>query len=129
MDRRLSRAIHHDKSGRPRRTAVHLRRVAPVPARQDCQRRRREGLSRPAEDAVLDNAVSTETPEGIVFELRPAGLAVRYCAFMLDWLIRLVIMAVAAAVAGILGGIGVAFWLVLLFVLEWFYPVFFELSA
>jgi uncharacterized RDD family membrane protein YckC len=100
-----------------------------VPARQDRQRRRREGLSRPAEDAVLDNAVSTETPEGIVFELRPAGLAVRYCAFMLDWLIRLVIMAVAAAVAGILGGIGVAFWLVLLFVLEWFYPVFFELSA
>ena len=35
----------------------------------------------------------------------------------------------AAMVAGFMGGIGVAFWLILLFVLEWFYPVAFELTA
>jgi hypothetical protein len=36
----------------------------------------------------------------------------------------------AAAIAGaLLGGIGVAFWIILAFVLEWFYPVIFELSG
>jgi uncharacterized RDD family membrane protein YckC len=101
-----------------------------VPARQDREYHRRAGLSAPSDgDAVLDSIVTTETPEGIVFELRPAGLAVRYCAFMMDWLVRLVIMLGAAIALGFLGGIGTALWLVLLFVLEWFYPVFFELSA
>jgi uncharacterized RDD family membrane protein YckC len=77
---------------------------------------------------VLDTVVAAETPEGILLELRPAGLSARFYAFLLDWLIRLVI-AYAAAVGGILlGNFGMAFWLVLYFLLEWFYPVVFELS-
>jgi len=77
---------------------------------------------------VLDTVVSAETPEGILLELRPAGLSARFYAFSLDWLIRLMIFYAAVTVAAILGGIGVAFWIVLFFVLEWFYPVIFELS-
>jgi uncharacterized RDD family membrane protein YckC len=77
---------------------------------------------------VLDTVVSAETPEGILLELRPAGLSARFYAFTLDWLIRLMIIYAAATVSAILGGIGIAFWIVLFFLLEWFYPVVFELS-
>jgi uncharacterized RDD family membrane protein YckC len=77
---------------------------------------------------VLDTIVAAETPEGIVLELHPAGLPARFYAFVLDWLIRIVILYGVAIVAGFLGGIGRAFWIVLLFVLEWLYPVVFELG-
>jgi uncharacterized RDD family membrane protein YckC len=77
---------------------------------------------------VLDTVVSAETPEGIFLELHPAGLPARCFAFILDWLIRLVILYGVAIFARFLGGIGTAVWIVLLFVLEWFYPVVFELG-
>jgi uncharacterized RDD family membrane protein YckC len=77
---------------------------------------------------VLDTVVAAETPEGILLELRPAGLSARFYAFLLDWLIRLVIAYAAAIAAVFMGGFGMAFWLVLYFLLEWFYPVVFELG-
>ena len=78
---------------------------------------------------VLDTVVAAETPEGILLELRPAGLAARFYAFLLDWLIRLLIAYAAGLVFVLfLGIVGVGFWLLLWFVLEWFYPVIFELS-
>ena len=40
---------------------------------------------------MLDTVVAAETPEGIVLELHPAGLPARFYAFVLDWLIRLVV--------------------------------------
>lgn len=77
---------------------------------------------------VLDTVVAAETPEGILLELRPAGLSARFFAFLLDWLIRLVIAYAAAIATLVAGGFGVAFWLVFYFLLEWFYPVAFELG-
>jgi uncharacterized RDD family membrane protein YckC len=77
---------------------------------------------------VLDTVVTAETPEGILLELRPAGLSARFYAFVLDWVIRLAILTAATTVVSMMGGIGVAFWLILIFVLEWFYPVAFELT-
>lgn len=77
---------------------------------------------------VLDTAVAAETPEGIVLELRPAGLSARVYAFLLDGVIRLAIIYAAAMVLGFLGGIGAALLLILVFALEWFYPVVFELT-
>jgi uncharacterized RDD family membrane protein YckC len=77
---------------------------------------------------VLDTVVSAETPEGILLELHPAGLPARFFAFVLDWLIRLVVLYAVAIFARFLGGIGAAFWFVLFFLLEWFYPVVFELG-
>lgn len=79
-------------------------------------------------DQALDTVVTAETPEGILLELRPAGLAPRFYAFLVDWAIRLAVIYVVAAGAAVMGGLGVAFWLILLFVLDWFYPVIFELS-
>jgi uncharacterized RDD family membrane protein YckC len=88
----------------------------------------RNGSVAPITHAVLDTLVAAETPEGILLELRPAGLSARFYAFLLDWLIRLVIAYAAAIAAAFMGGFGVAFWLLLYFLLEWFYPVIFELS-
>jgi uncharacterized RDD family membrane protein YckC len=78
---------------------------------------------------VLDTVVASETPEGILLELRPAGLGARACAFAIDWIIRIAIVYAAMMVAIFLGGLGVAFLLILFFALEWFYPVAFELTA
>jgi uncharacterized RDD family membrane protein YckC len=78
---------------------------------------------------VLDTIVGAETPEGIVLELRPAGLNARFYAFILDWVIRLAIMWAGTMVAAYMGGMGVAFLLILFFALEWFYPVAFELGS
>jgi len=78
---------------------------------------------------VLDTVVTAETPEGILLELRPAGLSARFYAFVLDWAIRLAILYAAALTVAMMGGIGIAFWFILLFALDWFYPVAFELTA
>jgi uncharacterized RDD family membrane protein YckC len=43
-------------------------------------------------------------------------------------MIRLSVLYGVAVVAAFMGGIGVAFWLILLFAFEWFYPVYFELT-
>jgi uncharacterized RDD family membrane protein YckC len=77
---------------------------------------------------MLDTVVAAETPEGILLELRPAGLSARFYAFALDWVIRIAIIYAAALAAALMKGIGLAFWLILLFALEWFYPVAFELT-
>jgi uncharacterized RDD family membrane protein YckC len=76
----------------------------------------------------VDAVVSAETPEGILLELRPAGLTARFLAFALDWLIRLAVIYAAAFVGQLLGGLGFAFFIILLFALDWFYPVYFEIG-
>jgi uncharacterized RDD family membrane protein YckC len=79
-------------------------------------------------DAALDTLIECETPEGIVLTLRPAGLPARCWAFMLDWLIRLMLIGSVAGALQAMGGMGAAFYLILAFALEWLYPVAFELS-
>jgi uncharacterized RDD family membrane protein YckC len=76
---------------------------------------------------MLDTVVPAETPEGILLELRPAGLSARFYAFAIDGVIRLSIMYAAAIGLAFMGGMGLAIWLILIFALEWFYPVVFEL--
>lgn len=75
----------------------------------------------------LDTIVAAETPEGILLELRPAGLSVRLYAFVLDLLIRGAAMQVLMFPLSLLGGVGLGVALVLFFLAEWFYPVVFEL--
>lgn len=52
----------------------------------------------------------------------------RFYAFALDWVIRLAVLYAVAIVAALMAGLGAALMLILLFVLEWFYPVVFELT-
>lgn len=78
----------------------------------------------------LDNVVRAETPEGILLELRPAGLQARCYAWLIDQLIRLLLMYgvfITLALGGFIAGLGLSFWLIFLFALDWFYPVVFEI--
>jgi uncharacterized RDD family membrane protein YckC len=75
----------------------------------------------------LDTVVTAETPEGILLELRPAGLTIRFYAFVVDWMIRLSVLYAAAMLAAFMGGVGTALWFILIFACEWLYPIAFEL--
>jgi uncharacterized RDD family membrane protein YckC len=78
---------------------------------------------------VLDAAVTSETPEGIMIELRPAGLAVRGYAYLLDLFLRFIMVSIASAViVPVMQKAGFGIVLILYFLMEWFYPVLFELS-
>jgi uncharacterized RDD family membrane protein YckC len=77
---------------------------------------------------ILDTIVSAETPEGILLELRPAGLTARCYAFLVDSLIKLAVIYAFEILALFAGGIGIGLTLILVFALEWLYPVAFELS-
>jgi len=78
------------------------------------------------ESRKLDTAVAIVTPENIAFQYRVAGPFLRLPAYLIDFLLRglvcviALIVAITTAVAGI-GGLSMAMWLILWFVLEWFY--------
>lgn len=76
----------------------------------------------------LDTLYHAETPEGIALALRPAGLVARGLAWIIDFAIRFGILFVAILVLQVLGGLGGAVFLITAFLLEWGYPVVFELS-
>ena len=77
---------------------------------------------------MLDSVVAAETPEGILLELRPAGMTARFCAYVIDFLIRAAMWIGAAFLLGLLGRYGFGLWMIFAFLLEWFYPVLFELG-
>ncbi|MBC8055365.1 MAG: RDD family protein [Rhizobiales bacterium] len=77
--------------------------------------------------APLDTLYTAETPEGIALELRPAGLVARGYAFAIDAAIRFALIIAAVTVLSSLSRFGTGIFLILAFLLEWFYPVLFEL--
>jgi uncharacterized RDD family membrane protein YckC len=79
-------------------------------------------------DLLLDTRQSLETPEGALLPLTPAGFGVRVLAQLLDILIRYGIVTVIFIVLSLLGRMGTGLALILAFLLEWFYPVYFEVS-
>lgn len=85
--------------------------------------------TRPDTETVLDTARRVATPEGIEITLRVAGPVPRALAYVLDLLIRAVIMFVVAITISVLGRFGLAVFLLTAFVLEWLYPVVFEVLA
>ena len=56
-------------------------------------------------------------------------MCARSCAFVIDGIIRLSAIYAAGIVMAFVGGFGVAVWIILIFGLEWFYPVVFELKT
>jgi uncharacterized RDD family membrane protein YckC len=76
---------------------------------------------------MLDTLLVAEAPEGIALQLRPAGLSARVLAYGVDLLIRLVLFFVLIVLLGRLGGFAQMLLMVSMFLLEWFYPVLFEL--
>ena len=76
---------------------------------------------------TLDTVVTAEAPEGIELVLRPAGIVARTYAFLIDALIRGTILLIASIALGSMNRLGGALFLILLFLIEWLYPVLFEL--
>lgn len=75
---------------------------------------------------LLDTRTGVETPEGVAIALTPAGPVPRALALMLDLLLRGGIYLIASLTLPLLGKSGTGLLLLLMFLVEWFYPVLFE---
>lgn len=75
---------------------------------------------------MLDTAYSIETPEGIDLTLRPAGPVPRILAYGIDTVIRWAVLFVISLLMSFAGKFGLGLFLIVYFVMEWFYPVYFE---
>lgn len=74
---------------------------------------------------TLDTRLTLETAEGTDLPLYPAGFWIRSLAYFIDFAIRTAaVMALGFAFAR--SGLGMAAFLIGFFLLEWFYPVYFE---
>lgn len=75
---------------------------------------------------ITDSRYSVETPEAITLQADIAGLMPRALAMASDATIRSIIWTIVFISIGTRGeaGVGIAF--IIVFLLEWFYPVFFE---
>ncbi len=76
---------------------------------------------------MLDTRRSIETPEGVELGLRLAGPVVRGYAWIIDILVRTAIYIAVWIVFSALGNFGAGLALISIFLLEWFYPVVFEM--
>lgn len=74
----------------------------------------------------LDTIRSVETPEGVSLSLRVSGPIPRALAWLIDQLIRVSLYSIFGAALSVLGQAGNGPLLVLIFLMEWFYPVAFE---
>ena len=74
----------------------------------------------------LDTVRRLATPEGCVIDLRLAGPVVRARAWLIDFLIRFAVWLLLVIVAARLGDFGAGLLLLGAFVLEWLYPIVFE---
>ncbi|MFC5696562.1 RDD family protein [Pseudomonas sp. GCM10022186] len=74
----------------------------------------------------LDTRYQVETPEGIDLVLRPAGLLPRALAYAIDLGIRGAVMLLLFIALALLGQFGFGLGLILMFLLNWWYMVLFE---
>jgi len=77
-------------------------------------------------EALLDTSRSVDTPEGCRIDLRVAGPVSRARAWLIDFLIRVGLYMTAAQMLVFFGKVGSGVLLIMVFALEWLYPVFFE---
>lgn len=75
---------------------------------------------------MLDTYREVETPEGVELQLRAAGPVARALAFVIDLLLRGVILVLLSIGLSIVGNFGMGLFLIVVFMMEWFYPVLFE---
>lgn len=79
----------------------------------------------------LDTVDSVETPEGVGILYRLAGPAPRACAWMIDLMIRVGLLFVIGIIVSFSGFVVgeeavMGLYLIVIFALEWFYPVLFD---
>lgn len=78
---------------------------------------------------MIDTRRAVETPEGVELAFSPAGPVPRALAWLADLCIRAAVYLSLASVLALLGRTGLGLLLVAMFLLEWFYPVAFEVLA
>ncbi len=86
-------------------------------------------MNNTAQAPLLDTLREYEIPEGVSLEFRPAGPVVRACAWSIDAALRALLYVLLAFGLSFIGGVGVALMLIGFFLIEWFYPVVFELYS
>ena len=81
-------------------------------------------------ERFTDTISSVISPEAVEIELRPAGVWVRTRAFLLDWVIRVILSIVAFFVLSILAelsnGVANGLFYIAIILIYWLYPVLFE---
>lgn len=75
---------------------------------------------------MLDTDRRIETPEGVELRLRLAGPIIRIRAWLVDLLIRLALYIALSIALAFLDDVGMGLLLISVFLIEWFYPVIFE---
>ncbi|MBS9779581.1 MAG: RDD family protein [Moraxellaceae bacterium] len=75
---------------------------------------------------IIDNITQYPTPEGLMLELVPAGLMARASAWVLDLAVRGLILVVCFIPLILFKLAGVGLFLIIMFLVNWLYPVFFE---
>lgn len=75
---------------------------------------------------MLDTSYRVEIPGGIELEAQVVGPIPRFLAFSIDFVIRALFLFIAALASIPFGKLGFAFWFIFWFLIEWFYPVLFE---
>ena len=75
---------------------------------------------------MIDNKYDIEIPEGLTLHAIPAGPIVRLFAWAVDLLIRAGIYLAVILGLSILGEMGWGLAMIIMFAMEWFYPVIFE---
>ncbi|HPY41401.1 MAG TPA: RDD family protein, partial [Thiolinea sp.] len=77
----------------------------------------------------LDTTYTVNTPEGIALELSPAGPIARTLAWLVDLFIRAGVSLLIVIILAFMGSLGFGIAAIFIFLLEWFYPVWFELRS
>ncbi|WP_201584615.1 RDD family protein [Psychrobacter jeotgali] len=77
-------------------------------------------------DAQIDNIAKHPTPEGLLLTLMPAGLTPRLSAWLIDFLIRAVIIIIVGSISAFFGTAGTGIIAIAYFLITWLYPVYFE---
>jgi len=75
---------------------------------------------------LLDTTYTIATPEGVELKLPVAGLAARSLAWLLDAVIKFIILIVTSIILQLTGDAGTGLVLITMFVILWFYNVLFE---
>lgn len=78
---------------------------------------------------MLDTVHPIETPEGVDLDLRVAGAPVRLIAWIIDFLVRVLIGGAISIPILMLGSFGAGIFLLVMFLLEEFYPILFEVLS
>lgn len=85
-----------------------------------------EGAAPPLPTTPIDTLRQVATPEGCEVPLRLAGPLCRARAWLLDALIRLLMIGLLTQALALFGGLGMGLILLSAFAIEWLYPILFE---